>query len=123
MCQPHNDPNFIELSARNEHELQKKRADRLGSKLERRQATIDQYLRDAKQWNAKNPGLLEFLEEKSANNRAILAVYNGTASKDRMRNFFDASCVTWSIQLPATLSRLDELMLGPFALGDSLVSA
>jgi len=71
---------------------------------------------------SQDEALIEFLEEKKAVNESLLAVYNGDAGHERQNDFFESSCASWRIHLPSALGKLERLMIGPFALGDDLVS-
>jgi hypothetical protein len=65
---------------------------------------------------------LNFLKEKQEANLVLWNLYNGQAGKDNEEKFFEASKKAWSESLPDVLSKLDEGMKGPYALGDQVVS-
>lgn len=64
-----------------------------------------------------------FLEDKAASNNALLDIYTGDSGEDQRRDFYHASRAAWTVHLPSTLSKLEAMMAGPYALGDDLVSA
>ncbi len=76
--------------------------------------------------NASPPSLesktLTFLKEKQEANLILWNLYNGQAGKENDEKFFEASKRAWSESLPEVLSKLDEGMKGPYALGDQVVS-
>lgn len=131
---PQVDPNFLELSARDRTELYEKRKAQQGHMLSSRQVAIERYLAEAKarlpnppsQPRSSSPTreerLVELLTQKAASNAELLAIYNGEADDERRQQFIDSSVEAWCVHLPTAIRKLEALMVGPFALGDDLVS-
>lgn len=102
--------------------------------LEGRQMALERYAADARarldrlsnNKRSSSPTREEqvagFLEEKVASNEALLSLYRGDAPQARLQDFFESSNTAWSVQLPSVLGKLEALLVGPFALGDDLVS-
>lgn len=99
--------------------------------LKTREQALKHYLKEMADERSNTPNgtsatwhhqVIRFLEDKAASNNALLDIYTGRAGEDRRRLWYDASRVAWTVHLPATLSRLEDTMVGPFALGDDLVS-
>jgi hypothetical protein len=67
--------------------------------------------------------MISLIEEKLRANDSLLNVFNGTASEDQTNAFFEASRRAWNESVPDALDKLEESIIGPFALGDQIVSA
>lgn len=125
------DPNFLSVSCQNLAELMSKREGPQGLMMETRKLALRHFLQemvdDMLHSSNGNPSkwdhhVLRFLEEKSASNTALLDIYTGDAGEERRREFYHASRAAWTVHLPSALSKLESMMVGPFALGDDLVS-
>lgn len=68
------------------------------------------------------PRFISFLEQKALSNQAILDIYTGDAPEDRVMEFIEASRASWTVHLPSTLAKLESQIVGPYCLGDDLVS-
>lgn len=81
-----------------------------------------QSARGEEEAHAASMEVVHTLEGKSAANQALLDIYNNNVAEDRQIEYFEASRAAWAIHLPSTLAKLEVAMIGPFALGDDLVS-
>lgn len=129
---PYVDPNFLDLAARDGGELGMKLAGSQGTMLATRRLALKRYVHMAhdelslltpvsalKSWEQQ---VVNLLEDKAAANQALFDIYSGDLALDRQPEFFEASRAAWTVHLSGTLSKLEASMIGPFALGDHLVS-
>ncbi|KZT57096.1 hypothetical protein CALCODRAFT_483453 [Calocera cornea HHB12733] len=111
------DPNFLKRSARVPAEITQ------GAKVivplfEARQRVLDASL--AEQPEGMSSKLRTFLEGKSAQNKIMLDIWSRGAASPAAAEFMESSKTLWELALPDTLKKLNELIVGPFCLGDQL---
>ena len=123
---PKVDPNFLNMSARNLDELKLKASSSPGSSVKARKQALERYTQEAQEaakggdsWARK---LVTFLQEKQAANEALWSIYFGDVEPKTTEAFLDASNKVWSEELPAALDKAEELIKGPYLLGDQVVS-
>ena len=114
------------MSARTPDELKANAAGYPGRMLSDRRQALQRYIAEAKQTAQSgvsyDANVVKFLEEKAAANDTLWTVYNGDAEADRIKAFHSASRNAWEEEIPNTLDKFEELIAGPFALGDQVVS-
>lgn len=116
------DPNFLLLAARTSAELETKAKSAPGKVLTDRKSALDQYVNDTAKHNGSfEQKMLGFLKEKATANDVMYEIYYG-GSADRVKAFCEASDRAWSQAIPAVMKKLEELIKGPYALGDQVVS-
>lgn len=120
------DPNFVNVAARNEKELDSKRKGVPGQILRDRKSALDRFLAEAKKAAAAGGSheakAVNFLEEKLVANSSLLDIYEGNVDSARTNAFFETSQKTWTEQLSGVFAELEQLVKGPFCLGDQVVS-
>ena len=115
------------MSARDSKELKLKAARAPGKTLTARRQAISRHIEEAKTTaRAETAGsyekkMVQFLEDKALANEALWAIYNNQAEEEMIQAFYDASVRTWTVEIPAALSKLEGLIKGPFVLGDQIV--
>ncbi|KAL1411107.1 hypothetical protein Q8F55_002057 [Vanrija albida] len=127
---PYVDPNFLDLAARDAQELAMKLSGTQGTMLATRRLALKRYVHMAhddlallspvpalKSWEQQAVNLLE---DKAAANQALFDIYSGDLALDRQPEFFEVSRAAWTVHVSGTLSKLEQSMVGPFALGDNL---
>lgn len=124
------DPNFLYLSIVDKSEARRKWSGPQGAMLGARSLALRRYLQQyredllkpAQSQQTVEPRFISFLEQKAISNQAILDIYTGDASEDKVVEFIEASRASWTVHLPSTLAKLDSQIVGPYCLGDDLVS-
>jgi hypothetical protein len=118
------DPNFLNLTAKDAAELDKKSKDFPGRMLQSRHDHFESYISEAKSAGEGEyeQRIVDLIEDKKAANDSLLTVFKGTAPQERVDAFFDASQRAWRESVPDALEKLEENILGPYALGEHVVS-
>jgi len=122
------DPLFLLLAARDAEELSAKANGPLGVRLRAVRDAIAGYLAEpaagADEADAPKPlhhRIKKVLEEKQADNAALLSVYQSSESDTTLRQpFFARSVTTWDSDLKKIFDALEKLIAGPYTLGDQL---
>ncbi|ODO06807.1 hypothetical protein I350_04167 [Cryptococcus amylolentus CBS 6273] len=126
------DPNFIAISAVNEAELKEKAADAPGKALSARKDALTKYLAEARQVVAGSTvvpkegcttfdqRIVQFLEEKLRTNEEVWKIYHGESASETLDQFYEVSQKAWRERLPEAFSQLENLIKGPYVLGDHL---
>ncbi|KAG9121410.1 hypothetical protein FRC07_002644 [Ceratobasidium sp. 392] len=112
-----NDPNFLQIAAKNETE-RKTKADGFLGKIfvAGRAKAMDEYLAQ----EDLIPKIKTILEEKKKAAAILNAVYDGSASQAEKNAFFTKSKEAWEVAVPKALAELESKMVGPLTLGDQL---
>ncbi|KAG8686372.1 hypothetical protein FRC08_012535, partial [Ceratobasidium sp. 394] len=112
-----NDPNFLQIAAKDEADLKEKAAGFLGKVfVAGRAKAMDEYLAQ----EDLIPKIKTILEEKKKGAAVLNAVYSGTASQAEKDAFFAKSKEAWEVAVPKALTTLEEKIVGPYTLGDQL---
>jgi hypothetical protein len=125
--QPQVDPNFLNMSARDAQELKKKATKAPGKALSARKEALQRYIQEAKALASEGTAssfekkAVQLLEEKAAANDALWSIYNGQGGEDKEKAFFAVSSRTWTEEIPKALNVAEEVVKGPFVLGDQIV--
>ncbi|ODO00843.1 hypothetical protein L198_03170 [Cryptococcus wingfieldii CBS 7118] len=126
------DPNFIAISAVNEAELKEKASDGPGKALSARKDALTKYLAEARQVVAGSTvapkegsttfdqRIVQFLEEKLRTNEEVWKIYHGESASETLDLFYEVSQKAWKERLPEAFSQLENLIKGPYVLGDHL---
>ncbi|WVN86820.1 uncharacterized protein L203_101993 [Cryptococcus depauperatus CBS 7841] len=126
------DPNFIAIAALNAQELKEKASQRPGKSLSARREALQKYITEARESVSQpsvtakegsltyNQKIIQFLEEKLKVNEEVWEIYNGTAGQEKEEQFYQVSNKAWSENLPGVLEKLEEMIEGPFTMGDQL---
>lgn len=91
-----------------------------------RQENLERYVQEAERL-AQQGGSFEhkmaaFLKEKQAANQILYDLYQGRSGAEKEEAFFQASQKVWYEGIPNALKQLETAIVGPFALGDQVVS-
>ncbi|KAG8720968.1 hypothetical protein FRC09_008689 [Ceratobasidium sp. 395] len=112
-----NDPNFLQIAAKNEPELKTKADGFLGKVfVAGRAKAMDEYLAQ----EDLIPKIKAILEEKKKNAAFLNAVYGGSASQAEKNAFFTKSKEAWEVAVPKALATLESNIVGPLTLGDQI---
>ncbi|EJT97784.1 hypothetical protein DACRYDRAFT_84120 [Dacryopinax primogenitus] len=111
------DPNFLKRSARTPAELQAGKAVNTAL-FANRQEAIEASL--SEQPEGVTSKLRTFLEGRSESNKVSLDIWSKGAESVHAKEFMESSKTLWEVTLPDTFKKLDELIIGPFCLGDQL---
>lgn len=99
--------------------------------LAERREVLAKYIADTKTYSASSPlesmksfeqKMVMFLGEKAAANNTLHDIYRGEAGKEKEQGFFEASTNAWTKSVPNVVNKLEEIIKGPYALGDQVVS-
>ncbi|KAG8736969.1 hypothetical protein FRC10_008682 [Ceratobasidium sp. 414] len=112
-----NDPNFLQVAAKDEAELKVKADGFLGKVfVAGRAKALDGYLAQ----DDLIPKIKAILEEKKKNLALLNAVYGGTATQAEKDAFFAKSKEAWEVAVPKAIATIEEKMIGPCMLGDQI---
>jgi hypothetical protein len=121
------DPNFLNMAARTQQELEFKNARKPGQMLTDRKQALEKYHSEVKALSTApgagsyEKGMMALLEAKALANDALWEVYNGQSAKEKQEAFFVASQRIWADEIPNAFEQLAGIMKGPFVLGDQIV--
>ncbi|QRV90530.1 glutathione S-transferase [Ceratobasidium sp. AG-Ba] len=112
-----NDPNFLQITAKDDAELKEKADGFLGKVfVSGRAKALDEYLAQ----EDLIPKIKNILEEKKRGAVFLNAVYLGKATAEEKAAFFAKSKEAWEVAVPKTLATLESHIVGPYTLGDQL---
>jgi hypothetical protein len=91
--------------------------------LQSRHDNFIKYLAEAKQGESSfEKSIVPLIEDKAATNDSLLILYKGEATEERSEAFFEASRRAWEESVPDAFDQIESSLVGPFALGDQVVS-